>query len=38
MPKQGERNVVYRVMGIDFQTEIRWNGFLRINNLAYEVE
>jgi len=41
-PKQGERNVVYRVvgigMGIDFQTEVRWNGFLRINNLAYEVE
>jgi hypothetical protein len=25
-------------LGIDFQTEIRWNGFLRINNLAYEVE
>ncbi|MDR2593475.1 MAG: hypothetical protein LBC87_01715 [Fibromonadaceae bacterium] len=28
---QGERNVVYRA-------EVRWNGFLRINNLAYEVE
>jgi hypothetical protein len=41
-PKQGERNVIYRIigigMGIDFQTEVRWNGFLRINNLAYEVE
>jgi hypothetical protein len=41
-PKQGERNVTYRIvgigMGIDFQTEVRWNGFLRINNLAYEVE
>ena len=41
-PKQGERNVVYKIvgigMGIDFQTEMRWNGFLRINNLAYEVE
>jgi hypothetical protein len=42
MPRQGNRNVNYKVigigMGIDFQSEISWNGFLRINSLAYEVE
>jgi len=41
-PKQGNRNVNYKVfgigMGVDFQSEISWNGFLRINNLFYEVE
>jgi len=41
-PKQGNRNVNYRIigigLGIDFQTELRWNGFLRVNSLAYEVE
>jgi hypothetical protein len=39
---QTERNVVYRIvgigMGIDFQTEISWEGFLKINKISYETE
>jgi len=42
MNKQGERNVQYRInglgLGIDFQAEISWNGYLKINKLFYEVE
>jgi hypothetical protein len=41
-PKQGDRNVQYRVnglgLGIDFQTEIAWNGYLKINRFWYELE
>ncbi|MDR2555364.1 MAG: hypothetical protein LBC64_08055 [Fibromonadaceae bacterium] len=41
-PRQGKRNAAYRIigigMGIDFQTEISWQGYLRLNNFSYEVE
>jgi hypothetical protein len=41
-PNAGKRNALYRIagigMGVDFQTEISWDGYLRINNLSYELE
>jgi len=41
-PAQGKRGIHYRVcnlgMGIDFQTEIIWNGYLGWNSIAYEME
>jgi len=41
-PLQGERNIAYRLaglgLGIDFQAEIWWNGYLRINKIIYEAE
>jgi hypothetical protein len=39
---QGNRNVLFKVFGIgqgtDFQTEIKWNGYLRVNKLKLGVE
>jgi hypothetical protein len=38
----GKRNIIYKVVGLglgtDFQTEMSWNGYFRINKLKYEVE
>ena len=41
-PMQGNRNICFKIFGIglgtDFQTEIKWNGYLRLNKLKLEIE
>jgi len=41
-PMRGSRNIIFKVFGIglgtDFQAEIEWSGFMRINNLRVEAE